>query len=65
MGALIKGVGKPGCNLLPLVTAFTSLTSDHDVLCHGGHSQSCLPWDFRTRSPGQGEGMKWLQRLHG
>ena len=43
MGALVKGVGKPGCNLLPFVTAFTSLTSNHNVLCHGGHSQSISP----------------------
>ena len=70
MGALVKGVGKPGCNLLPFVTAFSSLTSNHNVLCHGGHSQSSLPeliqlWEFTTCSPGQGEGKKCLQSLRG
>lgn len=37
MGALMKGVGKPGCNLLLLVRAFNSLSSGHNVLCTGGH----------------------------
>lgn len=38
----MKGVGKPGCNLPPLVTAFTSLTSNHKMLCCGGHSRCPL-----------------------
>lgn len=67
MGALVKGVGKAGFNLLPLVTA---PPSPQAVTRCGDHSQSSLPeliqlWDFTTCSPGQGEGNKWLQWLHG